>query len=105
MPSGPGLFPAFCLHRQADDDLAGIGGGVEGKEKFCCVKWAPEDAPAEQKTPELQVREVRFWHAAAASELLLWSWQRPSFCFVDSRFEATKGAGLAVWSMGVPTCY
>lgn len=26
-----------------------------GKEKFCCVKWAPEDGTAPQRTPELQV--------------------------------------------------
>ena len=31
------------------------GRGGTGKEKFCCVKWAPEDGTTPQRTPELQV--------------------------------------------------
>lgn len=33
--------------------------GGSNKEKFCCVKWAPEDGPADQRTPELQVGVMR----------------------------------------------
>ncbi|CAM9132815.1 unnamed protein product [Hapterophycus canaliculatus] len=37
-------------------------GGSSNKEKFCCVKWAPEDGPAEQRTPELQGEVSRLFH-------------------------------------------
>lgn len=36
----------------------GVSAGTSNKEKFCCVKWAPEDGRADQRTPELQVKGV-----------------------------------------------
>eukprot|EP00752_Nemacystus_decipiens_P005881 g5315.t1 len=38
------------------------GRGGTGKEKFCCVKWAPEDGVAPQRTPELQGEVSRLFH-------------------------------------------
>lgn len=46
-------------------------GGSGSKEKFCCVKWAPDDGPADQRTPELQVR------CSAGTEELLRSGRLP----------------------------
>ncbi|CAN0103157.1 unnamed protein product [Ectocarpus fasciculatus] len=38
------------------------GGGSDSKEKFCCVKWAPDDGSADQRTPELQGEVSRLFH-------------------------------------------
>ncbi|CBN75265.1 expressed unknown protein [Ectocarpus siliculosus] len=37
-------------------------GGSGSTEKFCCIKWAPDDGPAEQRTSELQGEVSRLFH-------------------------------------------
>lgn len=42
--------------RVTETTTGGSRGNGNGSEKFCCVKWAPEDGSADHTTPELQVK-------------------------------------------------
>ncbi|CAM9761278.1 unnamed protein product [Ectocarpus sp. 8 AP-2014] len=57
-----GLVRVTETFQGTKDSAGGSGSGSGSTQKFCCIKWAPDDGPADQRTSKLQGEVSRLFH-------------------------------------------